>query len=716
MNNATRVLPYVWPHRRLLFLSVFFASLVAAFWGLNLSMSFLVVKVFLEGQKIADYIDDEIETAKAEGEEATSTVEYIDEQLQKAEKGLPVEGGVDHMKLLKRRSRKQSDLKSASRKLLVLTWIKTRVVPWLPGDQFDMFALILAVLLATTALKGVCLFVQEVLIGKVVELTTMDIRKDSFRRTLNLDYQTLSLCGTSTLMSHFTYDMNVLSNGLRILGGKVVREPLKAAACLIVAFFVSWQLTLLSMLFVPLAAYVLYRIGRKLKLATQRMMESMTKIYKTLEETFESMKVVIAFNGFPRHRQRFHRENKEYYRKALKIVKVDALTSPSTELLGILAAFIALLPGAYLVLRDTRTIWGITLVSAPLEIAELSMMYALLAGMIDPARKLSSTYAKIKRATAAADRIFAQMDRKPLVTEMAAPKPAARHSKTIAFHKVSFSYAAGDGASAVRPSVLEDINLKVAAGEVVVVVGENGSGKSTLVNLLPRYFDPDHGSVRVDGVDIREWRLRDLRSQIGVVTQETLLFDDTIYENIRYGRPAASRNEIERAARHAHVMPFVDQLPGGFETRVGPKGGRLSGGQRQRIALARAILRDPAILILDEATSAIDSQSKLLIHQTLRTFVQGRTTFIITHSVSPSILDFVSRIVVMDQGRLIAVGTHEQLIETCPVYQRLFHAQLQHGADDEEESDARVGGPVEAAIPGGSDDGQESDLDLRQSA
>jgi subfamily B ATP-binding cassette protein MsbA len=212
------------------------------------------------------------------------------------------------------------------------------------------------------------------------------------------------------------------------------------------------------------------------------------------------------------------------------------------------------------------------------------------------------------------------------------------------------------------------------------VVGENGSGKSTLVNLLPRYFDPEHGSVLIDGMDIRNVRLRDLRAQLGVVTQETLLFDDTIYDNIRYGKPEATADEIHSAADKAHVTQFLDQFPDGFQTRVGEKGSRLSGGQRQRISLARAILRDPAILILDEATSAIDAQSEFLIHKTLRTFTEGRTAFLITHSVTQSILDLVTRIVVMEQGQLIAIGTHAELIHSCPQYQRLYRMQMQQHA------------------------------------
>lgn len=716
VNQFLRVLPYVWPYRRKVVFSTGFAVLVALLWGLNLSAAFPIVKILLQGETVAEWVNKEIASAQKEVAQRSQTIERIEKRLEELKAAAPSTSDESRVDLLKDLSRQQSKLSSAARKSLVMNWVRSYLVPWLPKDRFDMLALTLGLVVLATLIKGLCIIAQEVLIGSVVELTAMDIRKQCFRRTLALDYQTLSWSGTADLMSRFTYDIDMLRRGLTLLGGKIVREPLKALCCIVGAFFVSWQLTLLSFVFLPLVGVVFYRIGRKLKQASHRMMESMSRIYKTLEETFEALKVVMAFNGAARHRQRFHRENKAYYHKAMKIVRIDALTSPTTELLGILAAFISLLPGAYLVLRQTDSIWDVKLTSGLMDVADLTLLYMFLVGTIDPIRKLSTTYAKLKRAAAAADRIFGLMDREPLVRETADPVSFPRHSQSIEFQDVHFSYATSREETAIsRPAALRDVSLRVRAGEVIAVVGENGSGKSTLVNLLPRFYDPDHGAVLIDGVDLRRGRLRDLRGQIGIVTQETLLFDETILENIRYGRRDASRNEIERAARQAHVMPFLDELPEGFETRVGEKGQRLSGGQRQRIALARAVLRDPTILILDEATSAIDAQSEQLIHQTLRNFVVGRTTFLITHSVGPSILDFVSRIVVMDQGRLVAAGPHEDLIRTCPVYQQLFQAPS--GEDDSPKREPAVppGRPERPVNPGlapsqGENRSQETDV------
>ena len=337
------------------------------------------------------------------------------------------------------------------------------------------------------------------------------------------------------------------------------------------------------------------------------------------------MKIVIAFNSGMRQRQRFHQANKSYFYKALKIVRIDALTSPTTEALGVLALLAAVLPGAYLVLRETSTILGIKLTSHTMDIAELSLLYGCMTGIVDPARKLSSIYTKLKRSTAASDRIFELMDKQTLVTETSTPQKMPRHEREIEFQKIEFAYATGEQTGGSNEhKVIDDLSLKVPAGEVVVVVGENGSGKSTLVNLLPRFFDPSHGATLIDGVDTRDVKLQDLRSQIGIVTQETQLFNDTIFNNILIGQPGATSAEVEQAARRAHVMPFLEnreRFPEGLQTEVGNKGGQLSGGQRQRIALARAILRNPSILILDEATSAIDANSELLIHETLLEFV-----------------------------------------------------------------------------------------------
>ena len=662
MDQLTRLLPYVWRYRSKIYLSVFFAVVVAVLWAATISMSFLIVKVLLQGQSLNDYVSAEIQQTEVAIKAAETHV-------------------LKPNRALKQQDRDRSDLSDASHRLVVLNWVQKRIIPWVPKDQFDTYAFILGVLILATVIKDAAMFIQEVLVGSVVELAVMALRKDCFRHALRLDYQTLSLKGNSELMSRFTNDISLVADGLGLLGGKIIREPLKAIACVIGAFYVNWHLTLLSLVFVPLMAGAFHRYGKLLKRASHHMMERMSRIYKSLAETFDGIKIVIAYNGARRARQRFHRENKDYYYKAMKVVRIDALTNPTTESLAMFSVCLSLLPGAYLVLRHTDSIWGIKLASETMEIGQLSVLYALLAGTLDPVRKLSSVYTKLKRAGAATERVFQMMDWKPLLKDPQQPQHMPRHSQSIAFKKILFKYASLTEAID-RPAALNDVSLKVLAGEVVVVVGENGSGKSTLVNLLPRFYDPDGGAVLIDGIDIRNVRLRDLRSQIGVVTQETLLFDDTIYENIRYAKPTATSDEILAAAAKAHVPQFFDQLPEGFETKVGPRGCRLSGGQRQRVALARALLHDPAILILDEATSAIDAQSETMIHQCLGEFVKGRTVFLITHSVTPQILEFVTRIVVMEQGQLLATGSHEDLLRTCPAYQRLYHAQSSSRGSD----------------------------------
>lgn len=703
MQQFARLLPYLWQHRWKLYASMGFALVVAALWAATLSLTYLVVTVLLKDQSLQQFVELEIQKCEVEIDKRQRELDELDRQLTAHEFAASQNGtsAPSDKELRRQQERTSRKLSAATQQLVACRWIQRHVMPWIPTDQFHTYAWILAILVIGTTLKGTAVFIQEVLVGSVVELTVMALRKDCFRHALDLDYQSLMRHGKPELMSRFTNDVNVASEGLNLLGGRIVREPLKALACILVAFYVSWQLTAMSMVFVPVMFVIFNRYGKLLKRASHHMMERMSRIYKSLEETFDGLKVVFAFNGERRHRQRFHRENKDYYHQAMKVVQIDALTSPTTELLLTLAVCVSLLPGAYLVLRHADSFGGIKLASEPMTIEDLSWLYALLAGTLDPVRKLSSIYSKLKRSAAATERIFQVLDWQPALKEIEQPQLLPRHAQSISFKKVSFRY---DSDGIDRPNALTDVTLKVAAGEVVVVVGENGSGKSTLVNLLPRFYDPNAGAVLIDGIDIRNVRLRDLRRQIGVVTQETLLFDDSIYENIRYGKPDATHAEVLAAAEKAHIPQFFDQLPEGFATRVGPRGNRLSGGQRQRVALARALLIDPTILVLDEATSAVDAQSESLIHQCLGDFVKGRTVFLITHSVTPDILQFATRIVILEQGQLLAAGPHEELLQLCPAYQRLFRAQTSGQADDSQaefhlESPATEEANSEAATP-----------------
>lgn len=657
MNNFSRIAVFVWPYRWRVILSVVCAIMISLLWAGNLSSTMPIVRVLFDDQNMQDYIGGEIAQTKAAIDQRTLAIEQysIDEHYEEREKA-------------------QRDQSDALRHLAVLQLVSQYALPWIPEDRFDTVALILGALVVATFLKGIFIFLQEVLVGGAVYRTIVDIRQKCFDHTLSLDYQTVSAEGEANLMSRMTNDVETMSGGLRSALVRFIREPLKAGGCILFAFMLNWRLTLLSILVVPLIALAFHKFGRSLKRASHGTLQSMSGIFKCLSETLESMKVVIAFGSQKRHGDQLRSANRTYYKRSMKMIRLSALARPTTELMGTIAVLAAVLPGAYLVLRSTDTIWGVQLAGRQIDKAELATLYALLAGTLDSIRKLSSVYSEMKRATAAADRIFEVMDRETTVPEPETPRIAAPLSKEIRFEDVSFSYAVRDVDGTPRPPALRNINLSVKAGEVVAVIGENGSGKSTLLNLLPRFMDPDQGSVQIDGVDVRQLATRDLRSQIGLVTQETLLFDDTLMENIRYGNPSATDEELLAAAEQAHVNSFADQLPDGFATPIGEKGQKLSGGQRQRVSLARAIVRDPSVLILDEATSAIDSQSEQLIHRVLKDFVQDRTVFIITHVINDTFLDLVTRIVVLEQGQIAAMGTHDELIDSSPIYQRLYHA------------------------------------------
>lgn len=566
----------------------------------------------------------------------------------------------------------ERDLERATSWVARYQWAKPLADRYLPTDGFHTLLLLIGVVLCGVALKGVFMFFQEVLVAEVTQLSLFEIRNVFFRKTIALDMGRFNEQGSAELMARFTSDMDSLSQGINTLLGKVVREPLRALSCLSMAMWLNWRLTLLALVLVPVSAYCTRRAGWAMKRAVRRSLESVSNIYKILQESFQGIKIVKAYTMERHERVRFFHETKKLYRKSVKVAKIDALSDPVLEILAISTVCIALLSGAYLVLRHTLflDLWffQLQLASRPMAIEDLLSIYAMLAGITDPVRKLANVHARIQRASAASDRICAMMDRTPTVADKPSARPLARHRKTIEFDSVSFSYNG-------RDQVLRGIDLKVTHGERIALVGPNGCGKSTLVNLLPRFWDVDEGAIRIDGWDLRDIKLRDLRRQIGLVTQETVLFEDTIAANIAYGSPSASRSMIEDAARRAYAHQFISQMPEGYDTVLAERGLSLSGGQRQRIALARAMLRDPAILILDEATSAVDIEDEALIRKAIEQFARDRTTFMIAHQLGA--LQFADRIVLINAGRVEAVGSDSELRRTTPLYRRLHEIQYQ---------------------------------------
>ncbi len=533
----------------------------------------------------------------------------------------------------------------------------------LPRTRQGQLAALMVLVVILTAARCLMKFLNGWIVGYTISRTVLAIQHRAFDCVLRLPMRFFQRGGASEANARLIHDAFALREGMQSIFGKVVLEPLRAMAALalavVCAVAIDWRLLVLVFLFGPLCAVAIRKFAGKMRRVTKKAMQAAARILGILEESLAALHVVKAYSMEGRERRRFFHQGRQYLRMTVKAFKTQAATSPTLEFLGTLAVAAAVVLGAYILQQrggqDQRL---------------LLTFFAAMVGTMDPLRKLANVHNRLQAANNSAERLFELIDAEPESRRGTEGITLGRLREVIAFEDVHFRYERGAG------EVLRGISLRVEAGETVAVVGRTGCGKTTLVNLLPRFYSPTSGRVTVDGTDVQAVTLRSLRGQIGIVSQQTILFSDTIAGNIAYGaqstrrgRGDVSRDEIVEAARKAHADEFIQTLPDGYDTELGTLGQTLSGGQRQRLALARAIIRDPAILILDEATSALDEETQALVQDTLERFVQGRTVFVIAHRLST--LALARRIVVMDDGRLVDVGAHRELVGRCEVYRRL---------------------------------------------
>ena len=487
MKNFLRAVKYALRYRGRLAVSLVCALVAAALWGLTLPAVYPILKLVGEKKSMQEWVDGRIADVETDIARLERDLDQKADKKKEIEKWPAGEVRDEQMHRITDELRSQeSKLADARSRLWRHQQVKHHVIRHLPNDLFQTLALILAAVVLGVALKGVFEFWQESLVGVVTARTMLDIRTRFFRAAVHQDLRQIQEGGSADLMSRFTTDMETTGAGLKLLFGRVVGDPLRALASLLVALWISWQLTLLFVLVVPAAVFIMTLASKKMKRASRRVLEHMAGLYKILQETFQGLRIVKAFTMEPYERRRFHDAAQAYANRYVRVTRIDALTGPLVELTGVIAVSLALLAGAYLVLSGQKKIWFLQLTDRPLEPAALLTLYMQLIGMADPIRKLSSVYTKLQAAAAACDRVFTAMDRVPQVGPNPDGPRLGRHCKEVEFQNVCFSYTPDR-------QVLTNICLRVRAAETIAIVGANGSGKSTLLNLLPRFYDPDHG-------------------------------------------------------------------------------------------------------------------------------------------------------------------------------------------------------------------------------
>ena len=581
---------------------------IAFLWGSNIGALYPVVEMTLNGESIQSWLEKGAQASDVEAKALESQIAQPNPALSQKDRDL-IE-----------RKAKQA-LSTRDYKLGLVAWADR----FLPRNPFQTICWIMGLLMVSTLIKHALMLTNDLLIGHVSTSIVRDLRMRVFDSALAMDRKTYQAYGTSGLLAAITAAADGLTAGLIHLFGAAIREPLRIASCLIMASLINWRLLLLSLVLAPALLAIVVFFNRKIRRAAASILGRNAGFHEVLLEALGNIFTVQAFTMEPHERDRFRVCTKEMKRVQLKMVFWTGVGKPFTEMIGVAMVAITVCAGAYLVVNKQTHLFFLKVCDSPMSVTDLLIFFGLLIGASDPLRKLSGVSVMIYQGMVSSELLYGILNAKPILPVPAEPKTLLGRHHQLSLKNVSFHYHPNQ-------PVLSNVSLEIPFGKTVALLGSNGSGKSTLIQLLCRYYDPVAGSIQLDDVDLRDLALSDIRQRMTLVSQNTELFNRSVFENIKYGSPNATKDEVELAARLAHAHEFItNSLSEGYETIVGQAGQKLSGGQRQRIALARAILRKPEILILDESTSQIDMASELQIRETLQAMKGQMTILIITH-------------------------------------------------------------------------------------
>ena len=537
-------------------------------------------------------------------------------------------------------------------------------VPWILKDVIDKVLMNKDIFLLNTIavtivivffIRGICFYAQTYLMSYVGQKVIIDIREAVYRKLQFLSLGYFEKRQTGTIMSYVTNDVGALQGSIIESATDFVTEMSILIGSLALMFNLHWKLSLLTLITMPLVAKAMDLFGKKLKRTSGIMQERAADITAVLQETISSVRVIKSFVREEYEIARFVKENYANFRAQMKNAQVMATLTPVIELIAAIGVTFLIWYGGFEVLNGNLTAGALI----------AFLVYAT--NLANPIKRLSRIYGNIQKAMAAAERVFSVLDEKTDIVEKENATELKAVIGKVDFKAVTFKYNENE-------VILKDINLAVKAGQMVAIVGPSGAGKTTIVNLLPRFYDPVAGNIYIDDVNIADVTLASLREKIGIVPQETVLFNGSIYDNILYGDLTATTEEVMAAAKAANAHDFIMQMADQYQTQIGERGSKLSGGQRQRIAIARAILKNPRILILDEATSALDTESEKLVQDALDKLMVGRTSFVIAHRLS-TILQ-ADMIIVMEKGQIVEQGSHEELLKLDGLYSGLYKLQF----------------------------------------